>query len=189
MNENRTKLGLNALMGIFSRDELGQLQNLYRKVIRDDKHSVGPLTNGRFVRETTDTIVVVYPLRDFYGPHVGGFDDGILREIATLEALKFNICECFPDNYSLSKSDDAIAIEFKNPGMTLRSVIQRKALMAKHGLDIFRLLFHAIGRLSFKGYAHRNLLPENVLISSDFKELQLMGFDRACHRERETEKL
>jgi serine/threonine protein kinase len=110
-------------------------------------------------------------------------------EIATLEALKMNAGGNFPEDFKLSKSADAIAIEVENIGMTLRSLITNKAALVKHGLGIFRLLFHAINRLSFRGYTHRDIIPENILISSDFKELQLIGFGRSCHKEREADKL
>jgi serine/threonine protein kinase len=150
---------------------------------------VGPLSNGRFMKDDDKTITIIYPLREFNRPQGLDFHEMLLREIATLEALKMNVGGSFPENYTLSKSVDAIAIELENPGMTLRSLISNKTLLVKHGLDIFRLLFQAINRLNFRGYAHRDVNPENILISSDFKELQLIGFSQSCHKERETEKL
>jgi serine/threonine protein kinase len=160
-----------------------------RRVKRDEDLVVGPLSNGRFVKENHETITIIYPLREFNREQGTEFHEMLQREIATLEALKMNVGGSFPEGYTLSKSVDAIAIELKNPGTTLRSLINNKTDLTKHGLNIFRLLFRAISRLSFRGYAHRDINPENILVSSDFKELQLIGFGRSCHKERETEKL
>jgi serine/threonine protein kinase len=160
-----------------------------RRVKRDDNIVVGPLSNGRFVKENNNNITIIYPLREFNRPKGLEFHDMLQREIATLEALKMNVGGSFPENYTLSKSVDAIAIELQNPGMTLRSLISNKILLVKHGLDIFRLLFQAINRLNFRGFAHRDVNPDNILISSDYKELQLIGFGRSCHRERDSAKL
>jgi serine/threonine protein kinase len=130
---------------------------------------VGPLTNGRYVKEDQESIIILYPLRDFLQPQQSDTNDIFLREVATLEALKLNIGGSFPSNFTLSKSVNSIAIQIDNPGMTLRSLIHKKAILVKHGLVLFKLLFEAIRSLNFRGYAHRDLSPENILISKDFQ--------------------
>jgi hypothetical protein len=118
-----------------------------RRVKCDDNLVVGPLSNGRFVKDNEKTITIIYPLREFNRPQGLDFHDMLQKEIATLEALKMNVGGSFPENYSLSKSVDAIAIELVNPGMTLRTLISNKTTLVKHRLNIFRLLFKAINRL------------------------------------------
>jgi hypothetical protein len=84
---------------------------------------VGPLTNGRYIKEDQESITILYPLRDFLQPHTSNTNEMLLKEVATLEALKFNIGGSFPSDFTLSKSVNSIAIEIHNPGMTLRSLI------------------------------------------------------------------
>jgi serine/threonine protein kinase len=59
-----------------------------------------------------------------------------------------------------------------------------KELLSEHGINIMKMLNEAIERLRTRGFAHRNLTPDNILISGDFKGLQLIGFNLSHHKDR-----
>jgi serine/threonine protein kinase len=59
-----------------------------------------------------------------------------------------------------------------------------KDVLVKHGVNILKMLNEAIGRLHIRGYAHRNITPDNILISPDYKELKLIGFNLCHHKDR-----
>jgi serine/threonine protein kinase len=69
-------------------------------------------------------------------------------------------------------------------GKSLRSLIDDKKLLKAHGIQIFRLILDAVKYMAKRGYAHRNICPENIYISSDFQSIQLVGFDKSCFRDR-----
>jgi hypothetical protein len=79
-------------------------------------------------------MTITYPLSDFFGKDINHMDDSIIREIATLEALKHNLHEIFPTKYELFKSYKAIYIQFEVNGKSLRSLIDDKKLLKTHGI-------------------------------------------------------
>jgi serine/threonine protein kinase len=69
-------------------------------------------------------------------------------------------------------------------GRSLSSIIDDKKLLKIHGVQIFRLLLDAVKYMAKKGYAHRNICPDNIYIASDFQSIQLINFNKACFRDR-----
>jgi serine/threonine protein kinase len=56
--------------------------------------------------------------------------------------------------------------------------------MSEHGITIMKMLNEALGDLRDRGFAHRNLKPENILVSEDFKSLMLVDFHKCHHKDR-----
>jgi serine/threonine protein kinase len=56
--------------------------------------------------------------------------------------------------------------------------------MRDHGINIMKMMNEALGDLRDKGFAHRNLTPDNILISEDFKGLQIIDFHKCHHKDR-----
>lgn len=46
------------------------------------------------------------------------------------------------------------------------------------------MLLSAVKNMSKRGYAHRNICPENIIVANDFQSIQLVGFDKACHQDK-----
>jgi hypothetical protein len=69
--------------------------------------------HGRCTREKEGMTEIIYPIRDYYGYYVKELDDGILREVATLDALKYDISDIFPNGFQLKKSNDAFIIQIQ----------------------------------------------------------------------------
>jgi serine/threonine protein kinase len=145
---------------------------------------VGPFMHGRTVRESGGKLQIIYPIRDYYGYYVTELDDGILRELATLEALKYDISEFFPNEFKIKKSNDAFIIELETFGVSLRSLMPKKKTLQRHGMNILKLLVEAINRLHGYGYAHRDLTPDNIYVSAGFDEVRILGFWRAHHKDK-----
>jgi hypothetical protein len=68
LNDKRHLFGYDVLDEIYLRKELKVLQNFLRRVGRDDGLVIGPLSNGRIVKENEKTITIIYPLREFIRP-------------------------------------------------------------------------------------------------------------------------
>jgi hypothetical protein len=182
--ENREKLCLQPVLELFTRDRLAPLQNLWLISTRDDAFQVGPFIHGRTVRESGDKLQIIYPIRDYYGYYVTELDDGILRELATLEALKYDISEFFPNGFKMKKSNDAFVIELESFGVSLRSLMPKKKSLKRHGMSILKLLVEAINRLHGYGYAHRDITPDNIYVSAGFDEVRILGFWKAHHKDK-----
>jgi hypothetical protein len=166
--ENREKLCLQPVLELFSRDKLAPLQHLWLNSTRDDSLQVGPFMHGRTVRKMNGKLQIIYPIRDYFGYYVTELDDGVIREVATLEALKYDISEFFPNGFHLKKSNNALVVEFESFGVSLRSLMSKKMILLRHGVNILKLLVVAINRLHGYGYAHRDLTPDNIYVSDEF---------------------
>jgi serine/threonine protein kinase len=108
----------------------------------------------------------------------------LFREISILEELKEEKSTYFPCEYSVFKIDGGFTIEYKTKGVTLRSIIGDKQLMYDHGMNIMKMLNEALGVLRKRGFAHRHLTPDNILVTDDFMELQLIDFHKCHHKNR-----
>jgi serine/threonine protein kinase len=129
-------------------------------------------------------IEIIYPIRSYYGHYVKELDDGILREVATLDALKYDISDIFPSGFQLKKSNDAFIIQIQQHGETLRSLMSKKKILKQHGMNILKLIVVAINKLHLYGYAHRDLTPDNIYVGPGFDEVRLIGFWKSHHKDK-----
>ena len=159
--------------------------NLWMVVERDQRSSIGPFLTGRMVVTGAETIEVVYPTRDYYGETKKLLDESILREVSTLQVFSQTDSPYFPEEYSMTKCNDALVINFERTGTPLRALMNKKELLAEHGINIMKMVVDALSYMHKKGYAHRGLTPENILISDDYKNLKLIGFNQTHHWERD----
>lgn len=44
----------------------------------------------------------------------------------------------------------------------------KHSIIVEHGINILKMLNEAIGRMHIRGIAHRDVKPDNILVSDDF---------------------
>jgi serine/threonine protein kinase len=140
--------------------------------------------HGRTVRKSGGKLEIIYPIRDYFGYYVTELDDGILREVATLEALKYDVSGIFPHDFELKRSNDAFVVQVESFGVSLRTLMPQKKILQRHGMNILKLLLVAINRLHSYGYAHRDLTPDNIYVSEEFDDVRILGFWKAHHKDK-----
>ncbi|QGJ71740.1 Serine/threonine protein kinase [Planctomycetales bacterium 10988] len=72
------------------------------------------------------------------------------------------------------------------PGKSMRKIFEGEYLRARgHRLEIIRMLAEALDALHETGYLHRDVRPDNVLISEDMTKLKLIDYSHAVPAKRE----
>jgi serine/threonine protein kinase len=85
------------------------------------------------------------------------------------------------DFYTLG-NQEVLVMEFF-AGASISRALQkmtRKRIADGPAQNVFRALLKALSYMHSRGFVHRDVKPDNVLVSEDFKDLMLVDFNLAC---------